>query len=235
VVLVHDVLLWGSRGLPENTLPETERRLAPALAALIARPGTSEQSALYNAGAVLQVHILAKYCTLLGTSIAALVCHEDRIAAAYLRSRDDVLGGRIGCVGLSGGGCRAALLLASDDSVGAAVIAGMMSSWPELLDRHVAPHSWMFFPPGLSRIADWPEVAACRAPAPLLVQYALDDVLFSVAGMRAAEARIAALYRDAGAPAGYRGEFYPGHHRFDAALQAAAFDWLRGHLAVQTQ
>jgi dienelactone hydrolase len=231
VVLVHDALLWGSRGLPEDTLPETERRLAPALAALIARPGTSEQSALYNSGAVLQEHILAKYCTLLGTSIAALVCHEDRIAAAYLRSRDDVLGGRIGCVGLSGGGCRAALLLASDDSVGAAVIAGMMSSWPELLDRHVAPHSWMFFPPGLSRIADWPEVAACRAPAPLLVQYALDDDLFSVAGMRAADARIAALYRDAGAPAGYRGEFYPGHHRFDAAMQAAAFDWLRGHLA----
>ena len=82
---------WGSRGLPADTLPETERRLAPALAPLLGRPGTTAASALYNAGAALQEHILAKYCTILGTSLAALICHEDRVAAAYLRSRGDVV------------------------------------------------------------------------------------------------------------------------------------------------
>ena len=76
----------------------------------------------------LQEHILAKYCAILGTSLAALICHEDRIAAAYLRSRGDVVSGRIGCIGLSGGGCRAALLLASDDAVAAAAIVCMMST-----------------------------------------------------------------------------------------------------------
>jgi dienelactone hydrolase len=235
VVLVHDVLPWGSRRLPEATLPETERRLAPALASLTRRPGTSDESALYNAGAALQEHILAKYCTVLGTSIAALICHEDRTALAYLRARGDVLGERIGCIGLSGGGCRAALLLASDDAVSMTVIACMMSTYRELLDRHVAPHSWLFFPPGLSRVADWPEVAACRAPAPLRVQYAPEDELFSVEGMRAADARIGAVYEGAGVPGNYRGEFHPGPHRFDRDMQTAAFDWLRGHLAVQTQ
>jgi dienelactone hydrolase len=235
VVLVHDVLAWGSRGLPAATLPETERRLAPALAPLIGRPGTSAASALYNAGAALQEHLLAKYCTILGTSMAALICHEDRIAAAYLRSRDDVMGRRIGCIGLSGGGCRAALLLASDDSVAAAAIVCMMSTWDALLDRHVAPHSWMFFPPGLARVADWPELAACRVPAPLLVQYALADELFTVDGMRAADARIGAVYERAGAAGRYRGEFYPGPHRFDRAMQRAAFDWLHDHLAEEAE
>jgi dienelactone hydrolase len=234
VVLVHDVFPWGSRGLPAETLPETERHLAPALAPLIAKPGTSAASALYNAGALLQEHILAKYCRLLGTSLAALICHEDRIAAAYLRSRDDVAGARIGCIGLSGGGCRAALLLACDDAVAAAVIVCMMSTYAGLLDRHVAPHSWMVFPPGLSRIADWPELAACRAPAPLLVQYALADELFTVDGMRAADARIGAAYERAGGRGNYRGEFHPGPHRFDRAMQAAAFDWLRDHLAKES-
>ena len=113
MVLVHDVFPWGSRGLPADTLSDTERRLAPALAALTSKPGTSEESAHYNAGAALQEHILAKYCTLLGTSIAALICHEDRIAAACLRARGDVVSTHVGCIGLSGGGCRAALLPAS--------------------------------------------------------------------------------------------------------------------------
>jgi dienelactone hydrolase len=233
LVLVHDAFLWGSRGLPEETLPEAERRLAPALAPLIRRPGTSEASALYNAGAALQEQVIAKYCAILGTSIAGLICHEDRIALAYLRSRGDVLGERIGCIGLSGGGCRAALLLASDDGVAAAVIVGMMSTWRELLDCHVAPHSWMFFPPGLSRVADWPEIAACRAPAPLMVQYAQGDELFTPEGMRAADQRIVEVYRGIGARQNYRGEFHPGPHRFDLAMQTAAFDWLRGHLAAQ--
>ena len=232
VVLVHDVFLWGSRGLPADTLPETERRLAPALAPLTGKPGTSAASALYNAGAALQEHLIAKYCTLLGTSIAALICHEDRIAAAHLRSRGDVASARIGCIGLSGGGCRAALLLACDDAVAAAVIACMMSTFAELLDRHVAPHSWMVFPPGLARIADWPELAACRAPMPLMVQYALADELFTVDGMRAADARIGAAYQRAGAGGNYRGEFHPGPHRFDRAMQAAAFGWLRDRLEV---
>jgi hypothetical protein len=89
----------------------------------------------------------------------------------------------------------------------------------------------MVFPPGLARIADWPELSACRAPTPLMVQYALADELFTGEGMRAADARIGALYQRAGARDHYRGEFHPGPHRFDRAMQAAAFDWLRDRLA----
>jgi dienelactone hydrolase len=232
IVLVPDAFLWGSRAFPIETLPETDRLLAPALGPLISEPGTSEPAAHYNAGAVLQEHIIAKYCTILGTSIAALVSYEDRMAAAYLRSRNDVIGERMGCVGLSGGGCRAALLQATEDSISAAVVAGMMCTYAGLLDHDVALHTWMFFPPGLSRVADWPDLAASRAPSPLLVQYALDDDLFTVEGMRAADARIGAFYESVGARGNYRGEFYPGPHRFDCAMQSAAFAWLRAYLTA---
>lgn len=145
----------------------------------------------YEVAAQHHEHLVAKYCALLGTTLAGAVSFEDRVAVHYLRSRPDVRSGPIGCIGLSGGGCRAALLQATCDQIGAAAIVGMMSSHPELLDRHVACHTWMFFPSGLARVADWPDLAASRAPSPLLVQYDRHDELFPIRGMRAAHERIA--------------------------------------------
>src|SRR5690606_36006337 len=123
--------------------------------------------------------------------------HEDRIAVNYLRSRPDVREGGVGCLGLSGGGNRAALLQATSDHVRAAVIVGLMSTYAELLDKQVT-HTWMLFPHGWARHGDWPDLAACRAPSPLLVQYDLEDELFTVAGMRAAHERLSGLYAHTG-------------------------------------
>jgi hypothetical protein len=100
----------------------------------------------------------------------------------------------------------------------------MMSTYTDLLDHNVASHTWMFFPAGWARYGDWPDLAACRAPSPLLVQYDLDDDLFTVEGMRAAH------YAGAGHPEQYTGEFYPGPHKFDLPMQTAAFAWLKQHL-----
>jgi hypothetical protein len=54
--------------------------------------------------------VVSKYCTVLGTSLAAVIAHDDRVALNVLRMRTDVEPARIGCVGLSGGGLRAALM-----------------------------------------------------------------------------------------------------------------------------
>jgi predicted esterase len=133
-------------------------------------------------------------------------------------------------VGLSGGGCRAALLQATCDEIGAAVIVGMMSTHPELLDHHVECHTWMFFPPGLARFADWPDLAASRAPSPLFVQYDRHDELFPIQGMQAAHKRITFHYEQIGRADAYLGKFYDGPHKFDVAMQADAFAWLRKQL-----
>jgi dienelactone hydrolase len=176
----------------------------------------------YNRLAARHEHVIAKYCALLGTSLAGTVAYEDRIAAAYLASRSEVRPGALGCVGLSGGGCRAALLQATSERVGGAVIAGMMTTHHALLDHHVANHTWMFFPPNLAARGDWPDLAACRAPSPLMVQYLLDDALFPVAGMRTAHRLLAERYERANAADAYVGEFYPGPHRFDVQMQLSA-------------
>jgi dienelactone hydrolase len=228
LVLVHDVFLWGSRRFPMETMPQTIHDLVHLWSAKEVHqrhvPNAAER---YDFAARHHEHVVAKYCTLIGTSITALVSYEDRLAVSLLKSRPDVDPDRIGCLGLSGGGCRAALLQATCDLISATVVVGMMTSYRHLLDHHVEPHTWMFFPPGLSRFADWPDLAACRAPSPLLVQFDRDDHLFSLEGMEAAHLRIRDQYNNSSKPEGYEGRFYPGPHKFDLAMQLDAFAWLK--------
>ena len=227
-VLVPDVFLWGSRRFSDD-LVRPRSRATPAPDWLAPDPGEPVEPgdvASYNRAARWHEHVVEKYCALLGTTIAGVVAYEDRIAAGYLASRTDVRAGGVGCIGLSGGGCRAALLQATSNDIAIAVVVAMMSTYRHLLDRHVAPHTWMFFPPGLAGWTDWPDVAASRAPVPLVVQYVLGDELFPAEGMRAAHERIGATYLAAGAPEAYVGEFYEGRHWFTMTMQDTAFDHL---------
>jgi dienelactone hydrolase len=228
IVLVHDVFLWGARRFPLATMPSSIRSLVDAWEIAERQKGKIlGEAQRYEVAAKQHEHVIAKYCTVLGTTVAGVVNFEDRVAVNYLRSRPDVIAGSIACVGLSGGGCRSALLQATCEHIAGAVVVGMMSTYRELLDRHIEPHTWMFFPPGLSAFADWPDLAASRAPAPLLIQYTRGDQLFPLKGMELAHERIASHYRESGGPDAYSGRFYDGPHQFSVQMQQEAFDWLR--------
>ncbi len=231
-VLVHDTFLWGSRKFPLEDMPSGIRDQARVILNVNLRPVIDPEISYYNQTTGLHEHLVSKYCNLLGTSMAGVVSHEDRIAVNYLLSRPDVLAGKVGCLGLSGGGNRAALLQATHDAIQAAVIVGMMSTYAGLLDHNVFSHTWMFFPFQWARSGDWPDLVACRAPSPLLVQYDQDDSLFTLEGMRAADARLATHYQSVGHPEAYTGQFYPGPHKFDLEMQAAAFQWLKTNLGI---
>jgi dienelactone hydrolase len=226
VVLVHDVFLWGSRRFPYKTMIEmmgnkTSSRLE----------ASSDEVERYNTAAYFHEHWVSKYCNILGTSMAGVVAYEDRIALNYLLSRPDVNTQKVGCIGLSGGGNRAALLSATHDHIQATVIIGLMTTYEALLDHNMS-HTWMLFPFGWARHGDWPDIAACRAPLPLLVQYDLQDYLFTEAGMQDAHARLQFHYTSVGTPAAYTGLFYPGPHKFDLEMQSDAFRWLRQQLQM---
>ncbi|MFB4295753.1 dienelactone hydrolase family protein [Actinomadura sp. NTSP31] len=207
-VLAHDVFAWGGRRFP---LP-------------LESGAEADEADRYDRAARDHEHVLAKACTVLGTSFAGVLASEDLAAAAYLRSRPDI--GSVATIGLSGGGVRAALLGALDPEIGAVVAAAAVSSFRDLREEHVAAHSWMLFPPGLTRLADWPGVLAARAPAPLMVLYAEADPLFPAEGMRRAHRQLTAAYRKA--PDRYTGAFFDAPHLFDRPMQEAAFGWLSG-------
>lgn len=235
-VLVPDTFLWGSRRFPLEAMPDwvltatddAQHRWWPEAKA----KGLTFEIARYNQAAFFHEFLIEKYCALLATTMAGVVAHEDRIAVHYLASRADVDATRIGCIGLSGGGNRAALLQASCDLMKASAIVGLMSSYEGLLDHNVAHHTWMFFPHAWAKHGDWPDLAASRAPTPLLVQYDLDDELFTQEGMQAAHKRLSMHYQQSGHADNYVGEFYPGPHKFDLEMQHSAFRWLKKVLAT---
>ena len=230
-VLIPDTFLWGSRRFPLETMSERVLDLTRASQSAWWPSGNAPfEIAQYNAAAGHHEHLVEKYCNLLGTTMAGVVSHEDRIALNYLRSRPEIDPQRIGGCGLSGGGNRSTLLLATHNGIAAAVIVGLMSSYEGLLDHNIASHTWMFFPNGWSRCGDWPDIAASRAPMPLLVQYDNEDNLFTPAGMHAAHERLVEHYAGVGEGAAYTGQFYPGPHKFDLEMQAAAFGWLKARL-----
>lgn len=227
VVLAPDVFCWGSRRFPFDSMPNRVREVAEALTPTAEQPEeVPEEIVRHNIASHHHEQILEKYCTVLGTTMAGVVAAEDRAAVAYLISREDVREGPVGCVGMSGGGARAALLHATCDRIGAAVVVAMMTTYAGLLDHNIASHTWMLFPAGWARHGDWPDLAAARAPVPLMVQYAMDDGLFTPAGMKDAHQRLTERYTDAGAADAYEGQFYDGPHRFDVEMQDAAFAWL---------
>ncbi len=230
VVLVPDTFLWGSRRFPLGVMPSwTEEAFDCIQAPEGAGADIPDEVGRYNFAAAQHEHVIEKYCNALGTTLSGVISYEDRIAANYLRSRHDVIASQIGCVGLSGGGVRAALLQATYDPLKAAVVVGMMSTYEHLLDRHMI-HSWMCFPSGWVKYGDWPDLVACRAPSPLLVQYDTEDQLFTMDGMQAAHKRLTMHYQSVGQPAAYTGEFYPGPHKFDLEMQQSAFAWLKQQL-----
>jgi dienelactone hydrolase len=235
VVLVHDVFLWGSRRFDIETMRTTlgywietpEHELRHQMESF----GIPGEVAAYNYFARHYEHVVAKYLAVLGTNLAGVVNYEDRLALDYLRSRPDVQPEQVACMGLSGGGARAGLLRATATDLKAAVIVGMMSTYPGLLDHNIECHTWMFFPFGWARCGDWPDLVACQAPKPLLVQYDQEDDLFTPEGMMAAHERLRLHYASVGAPDGYTGQFFPGPHKFDVEMQNAAFLWLKRQLA----
>lgn len=156
MVLAHDAFLWGSRKFPLDEMTDMERGLAKAVEAGLGPEVSSVAANHYNGAAYSHEHIIAKYCTLLGTNITAVVAYEDRIALNYLRARPDVIADQVGCIGLSGGGLRAAVLRATSDHFRACAIVGMMSTYDELINSCVAPHTWMLFPPAGAPVAIGP-------------------------------------------------------------------------------
>jgi dienelactone hydrolase len=231
-VLVHDTFMWGSRNFPFETIPEGMRGLVTARVDQDANKSLSKFDKaiiIYNLSCGLHEHLLQRYSNLLGITLAGVVSFEDRVAANYLLSRRDVKRGKIGCVGLSGGGMRSMLLQATCNDIGAAVVVGMMSTYQELLDL-VFTHTYLMFPTEWSHYGDFCDIPAIRAPSPLMVQYDLQDPLFTLKGMKDADRELKKQYASVGKPKNYIGKFYPGKHKFDAPMQQDAFDWMEDQL-----
>jgi dienelactone hydrolase len=219
VVAVIDMFYWGERRMLLDGDPADWRDRPRAIPAkrveeFNARAGASEQ-------------LVGRTIYAAGFTWPGVMFWDDVRTVDYLLTRPEVDPDRVGCVGLSVGGLRAAHLAALDERVKAAVAVGWMTSFPAQLKKHVRHtigHTKVV--PGLMRHLDYPDVAALAMPNALMVVNGSKDGLFDPAGVGASFAKLNACYRKAGVPEKCRTRLFDAPHQFNPAMQAEAWDWL---------
>ncbi len=220
VVLVSDAFPFASRRVMLQDVPEIIREGLND-----DNPEDPKNIAKYNEWAGNHESVMAKSLFCAGTTWPGVFFAEDRIALDILCSRKDVDSDRIGCGGLSGGGMRTVFMAGQDPRIKCAVCVGFMTTWRDFLLNKSYTHTWMTYVPLSPRELDFPEILGLRVPLPTMVLNDLDDDLYTVPEMNAADAILKEIYTKARHPERYQCSFYPGEHKFDADMQKEAFGW----------
>ena len=221
VVLVPDGFYFGSQRLDPAKLSQ---RFIEALRDL--EPGSEEHIEQFNRIAGAHETLTARTIFTSGATWPGIMFQGDRASLDYLLTRKEVDPERIGCIGLSIGGFRSAHLAGLDPRIKAAVVAGWMTTYDSLLRQHLRNHTWMIYVPGQLRYLDLPDVASLNAPRPLMVINCLQDRLFTLEGMQAAERKLAAVYKKMNAPDRFECRYYDVPHSLNVAMQDDAIKWL---------
>jgi dienelactone hydrolase len=220
IVLVSDAFPFASRRVMLQDVPE------------IIREGLNDENpedpknvTAYNQWAGNHEHVMAKSLFSAGTTWPGVFFAEDRKALDILCAREDVDATRIGCGGLSGGGMRTVFMGGIDPRIKCAVCVGFMTTWRDFLLNKSYTHTWMTYVPVLPNELNFPEILGLRVPLPTLVLNDLDDDLYTVPEMKAADNILSEVFKKANAADHYKCSYYPGEHKFDAGMQTEAFEW----------
>jgi len=167
----------------------------------------------------------------LGSSLAGLMAREDARAAAFLAGLDRVDAHRVAAVGFSMGAYRAWQTAALSDHVAATAAVCWMTGLKEMMvpgnNTLRGQSAYYMLHPGLARHLDIPDVASIAAPRPMLLLDGEQDPLFTAEGVRAAYAKLRAVWHSRHASQQLRTEIWPGlGHVFTAPMQDEVFGWL---------
>lgn len=220
VVLVSDAFPFASRRVMLQDVPPMHREGLND-----DNPEDPKNVEAYNQWAGNQEHVMAKSLFCAGTTWPGVFFAEDRKALDILCAREDVDATRIGCGGLSGGGMRTVFMGGLDPRIKCSVCVGFMTTWKDFLLNKSFTHTWMTYVPILPNELNFPEILGLRVPLPTLVLNDLDDDLYTVPEMNAADGILKEVFQKANAADRYKCSYYPGEHKFDEAMQSEAFDW----------
>ncbi len=220
VVLVSDAFAFASRRVLLQDVPARMRKGLND-----DNPENPENIKAYNDWAFDHEHVMAKSLFSAGTTWPGVFFAEDQKALDILCAREDVDAGRVGCGGLSGGGLRTVMLAGLDPRIKCAVDVGFMTTWEDFVLNRSIDHTWMTYIPLLPNELDFPEILGLRLPLPTLVLNNSDDPYYTLPEMKRAEKILSEVFKKAGAADHFKCSYYPGPHKFDAKMQAEAFNW----------
>jgi len=224
-VIVIDAFYWGerrfisdgdiARGVNDRSQREPRRAIEQA-----------------NAQSMQAEDMFARALALIGHSWQGIWLRDEIRSLDYLLTRPEVDPDRIGCVGLSIGGFRAAQFAGMDPRVKCAVVVGWMTSYGEMFCYRPANTHYCQYVTGAYGLVDLPDLVSLCCPGGLMVMHGRQDQLFTAKGVAEAYAKIKAVYGKAGVPDRADLRYYDGPHEFNIEMQAEALAWLRRWLAA---
>jgi dienelactone hydrolase len=148
----------------------------------------------------------------LGGSVVGLRAHDGARLLDWLETRADVDMGRVGAMGISGGGMHTLYSTCLDERISACVISGFYSTFQgSLLAMH---HCACNFVPGLHRFGEMYDLIGLVAPRPVLVEAATYDPIFPLAevekSVRIARERVYSVW---GAADCFETDIFEGRHQ----------------------
>jgi dienelactone hydrolase len=169
---------------------------------------------------------LATYLLMLGQTLIGHRVYETRRAIDYLMTRKDVLGNRIGCMGLSGGGFLTALTSALDERIKATVISGYVNTFKEsILAMHHCIDNYI---PGILKYGEMADIIGLIAPRPLFVEAGKEDPIFPLTGTKQAISKLESIYSLLKVEANFQKDIFEGGHEIGGSK---SFDWLVNNLS----
>jgi dienelactone hydrolase len=130
----------------------------------------------------------------------------------WIGTRPELDAGRVGCVGISGGGTCTLFSAALEPRIRAALVSGYLNTFRDCIMS--VSHCIDNYVPGILNWAEMYDVAGLVAPRPLFAESGEKDDIFPIAASRASFARVKKMYEVFGAGALTEQETFDGPHSF---------------------
>ncbi len=162
----------------------------------------------------------------LGGSVVELRVYDAWRLVDYLRTRRDLDTGRVGTLGISGGGMHALFSACLDTRIRVAVISGYFWHWRRSL--LAIAHCACNFVPGLHQFGEVDGLTGLISPRPLFVEAGTRDPIFPIAGGKQAVQDARRIHAAWGVPENLQTEFFEGRHQIHGGR---SYSFLMHHLA----
>jgi dienelactone hydrolase len=163
----------------------------------------------------------AKLAFHLGGTALGLRVHDGERLVDYLETRDDIDVGRLGAMGISGGGMHTFFSTCVDERIRACVVSGYYSTFRDSI--LAMSHCTCNFVPGLHRFGEMYDLIGLIAPRPMLVEAASRDPIFPIEAVKRSVSRARDVYRVFGCEGSLETDYFEGRHQISGQR---AYDFL---------
>jgi dienelactone hydrolase len=149
---------------------------------------------------------------LLGETMIGWRVYDVMRVLDYIATRPELDAGRVGCMGISGGGTATLFAAALEPRIRAAMVSGYLNTFRDSIGS--LAHCIDNYVPGILNWAEMHDIAGLIAPRPLFVESGEKDAIFPIAASLESFNHVHEIYEVFGAVDRIEQEIFPADHSF---------------------